>query len=117
MTVPFARLPPAERARRIANTLLALLPDAEQETMRARAHAIGETWLGESLLRWTVDDVLPPREAAAVVHATPDKLRSWVHMGVLARVGRGYRVGDVLDAAAEVRRRAQSRRRPPLAKA
>jgi hypothetical protein len=38
-------------------------------------------------------------------------------MGVLARVGRCYRVGDVLDAAAEVRRRAARRRTSPVAKA
>jgi hypothetical protein len=114
---PFPGDTPTDRARRIANTLLALLPDDERARMTARAHALGETWLGTDLLRFTTDDLLPPRDAAAIVHATPDKLRSWVRMGVLARVGRCYRVGDVLDAAAEVRRRAARRRTSPVAKA
>lgn len=98
-----------ERARRIANSLLALLPEQERAVWTARAHAVGETWLDRNLQRWTVDDVVPPREAAGLVHATPAHLRSWVRMGVLVRTGSGYRVGDVLDAAAAVHRRRRTR--------
>jgi len=98
-----------ERARRIANSLLRLLPEDEQLTWVARAHAVGETWLGANLQRWTVDDVVPPREAAGLVHVTPAHLRAWVRMGVLRRTGSGYRVGDVLDASAELHRRRGTR--------
>lgn len=100
-----------ERARRIANSLLALLPEEERAIWAARAHAVGETWLGASLQRWTVDDVIPPREAAGLVHVTPAHLRSWIRMGVLRRTGTGYRVKDVLDASAELHRRRQTRTR------
>jgi hypothetical protein len=94
---------PTERARRIANSLLALLPDDERPMWAARAHALGETWLGETLLRWSVDDVVTPGEAAALVHRSTADLRKWVQRGVLARTGKGYRVGDVIDASAAVR--------------
>jgi hypothetical protein len=91
-----------ERARRVANSLLALLPPDEAAIHIATAHRLGETWLGADLQRWMIDDVVPPSEAAGLVHATPAHLRSWVRMGVLTRTGRGYRVGDVLDASAKV---------------
>ena len=67
---------PTERARRIANSLLALLPDQERDHAIRQARAVGETWLGRNLLRWTNDDVIPPGEAAGLVHATPDLLCS-----------------------------------------
>lgn len=102
---------PVERARRIANSLLALLPAPERPMWAARAHALGETWLGEDLLRWTPDDVVTPAEAARLVHRTTADLRKWVQMGVLERNGTGYRVSEVLDAAAEVRRLRSTRRR------
>jgi len=108
---------PLERARRIANDLLALLSDADRHVAVVTARAVGETWLGASLLRWTNDDVIAPSEAAGLVHATPAHLRSWVRMGVLTRTGRGYRVQDVLDASAEVHKRRQTRTRSPVAKA
>lgn len=100
---------PTERARRIANSLLMLLPADERPVWTARAHAIGETWLGETLVRWTADDVVPPGDAARLVHRTTADLRRWVHDGLLKRVGRGYRVGDVLDAAAGAHQRRATR--------
>ncbi len=102
---------PVERARRIANSLLALLPAEDRPVWVARAHSVGEKWLGESLVRWTANDIVSPAEAARLVHRTPADLRKWIQMGVLARNGTGYRVGDVLDAAAEVQRRRRTRNR------
>lgn len=102
---------PTERARRIANSLLMLLPADERPVWTARAHAIGETWLGETLVRWTADDVVPPGEAARLVHKTTADLRKWVQMGLLKRSGSGYRVGDVLDAAATAQQRRAARGR------
>lgn len=104
-----------ERARRIANSLLALLPAEERPIWTARAHDLGETWLGESLLRWSADDVIPPREAANLAGRTTGDLRWWVHIGILQRSGKGYRVGAVLDAAAEMRRRRETPRRRKVA--
>jgi hypothetical protein len=106
---------PTERARRIANSLLALLPADERPVWVARAHELGESWLGEHLLRWTSDDVVSPAEAASLVHVKTADLRRWVSMGVLRRTGKGYRVGDVIDATAEVRRRRSTRRRGRVA--
>lgn len=113
MSWPWPDDTPTERARRIANSLLALLPADERPVWVARAHALGETWLGEHLLRWTAEDVVRPAEAAALVHRTPADLRRWVSMGVLKRTGRGYRVGDVIDASAAVARRRSARKRRP----
>jgi hypothetical protein len=107
---------PTERARRIANSLLMLLPAEERPVWAARAHAIGETWLGETLVRWTADDVVIPAEAARLVHKTTADLRKWVQMGLLARKGDGYRVGDVLDASAEAQRRRRTRGNRVVAK-
>lgn len=100
---------PTERARRIANSLLALLPEDERPVWAARAHALGETWLGDTLIRWSADDVVSPGEAAAIVHRTTADLRKWVQRDYLSRVGKGYRVGDVIDAARSVRERRASR--------
>ena len=102
---------PTVRARCIANSLLALLPADERPELIAKARAVGETWLGEDLLRWDVDDLLTPAEAARLVHVTPDRLRWWVHTGALTRTGRRYRAGDVLDAAAQVSRRRTIRKK------
>lgn len=99
-----------ERARRIANSLLALLPDAERPVWTARAHALGETWLGAELLRWTADDVVSTTEAAAIAHVGASTIRKWHSEGDLANRGRGrYRVGDVLDCAARRRARREAR--------
>lgn len=120
MTWPWPGDTTTQRARRIANSLLALLPAEERPVWAARAHALGETWLGESLLRWTADDVVKPAEAAQLVHRTTADLRNWVRIGVLGRNGNGYRVGDVLDASAEIQRRHAARvdsRRRRLVKA
>lgn len=108
-TWPWPADSPTDRARRIANSLLALLPADERPVWTARAHALGETWLGETLLRWTADDVVTPGEAAQLVHRSTADLRWWVREGELKRTGKGYRVGDVLDASAAMRRRRETR--------
>lgn len=96
-----------DRARRIANSLLALLPDGERERHVATAHQLGETWLGGDLLRWTVDDIVSTAEAAGIVHVKDSTIRKWhSEPGGLPNCGRGrYRVGDVLDYAALKRAR------------
>ena len=100
---------PTERARRIANSLLALLPEPERDTWTAQAHAVGETWLGATLLRWSADDIITTAEAAELIHVGASTIRKWHSAGQLHAQARGrYRVGDVLDCAA-ARRRARTR--------
>lgn len=95
-----------ERARRIANSLLALLPDDEREKAVATAHQLGETWLGGDLLRWTTDDIVSTADAAGLLHVKASTIRKWHSEGDLPNCGRGrYRVGDVLDCAAVRRSR------------
>jgi len=114
--IPFPRLPPVERARRIANSLLALLPDAERQTMTARAHAVGETWLGARLVTYADDEAITTRQAAELLCVSEAVIRQWACMHhpadpdrrLLARAGRRgreqtYRVRDLLDASAAVR--------------
>lgn len=103
---------PTERARRIANSLLALLPDPDdREHWRRRAHELGETWLGADLVRWEPDDIVSTEDAAHLVHVSPSAIRKWHSAGRLANVARGrYRVADVLDCAAEMRSRRVHRR-------
>lgn len=117
MTVPFPRLPPAERARRIANTLLALLSPPERELYTARAHALGETWLGASLLTYTPDQAITTRQASELLCVSEGVIRNWACMPhpedgnrpLLPRAGRDgknqtYLVRNLLDASAAVRR-------------
>lgn len=102
---------PTERARRIANSLLTLLPADEQPTWIAQARAVGETWLGADLVRWTADDIVTTATAADLVHVLPATIRRWHSDGELPNKSRGrYRVGDVLDCAAARRKRRSTRR-------
>lgn len=114
---------PTERARRIANSLLALLPADERPIWTARAHALGETWLGETLLRWTADDAITGKEAAQMLSVSEAVIRQWACKAhpddpdkpLLRRFRmqgrcRTYLVKDLLDAAAVVRQSRESRR-------
>ena len=96
-----------ERARRIANSLLGLLPDGERDIAIRKARAVGETWLGANLLRWTKDDVVTTAQAAELIHMRPSTIRKWHSQGHLpnhlGRPGR-YVVAAVLDCAAQRRR-------------
>lgn len=101
---------PVDRARRIANTLLAHLPDDLQADMIRAARLVGETWLGASLLRFTVDDVVTTGQAAEVIHVGAATIRKWHSLGYLDNQGTGrYRLGDVLDCAAARRRERDAR--------
>ena len=111
MTWPWPGDTPTERARRIANSLVALLPAHERDFWVAKAHELGETWLGTSLARYTNDDVVSTAEAAALAYVGGSTIRKWHSLGQLKAVGRGrYRVGDVLDCAAARRGARQQRR-------
>ena len=113
--IPFPRLPPVDRARAIANSLLALLPPAERDFMTERAHALGETWLGASLLTYTDDEAITTRQAAALLCVSELVIRQWACMPhpteprpLLPRAGRRghaqtYLVRDLLDACAAIR--------------
>lgn len=95
-----------ERARRIANSLLALLSEGERDIAVRRAHAVGETWLGGSLIRHELDDKVSTAEAAQLIHVKPSTIRKWHSEGDLRAVGRGYYlVRDVLDCSAARRAR------------
>lgn len=92
---------PCERARRIANSLLALLPDEEQARHIRTARRLGETWLGVELLRWTPTDVVTTAQAAELLHVGASTIRKWHSLGYLPNHGRGrYVVAMVLDCAA-----------------
>lgn len=92
-----------ERARKIANSLLALLPDTEREHAIRQARAVGETWLGANLLRWDKTDVVCTADAAELAGVGPSTIRKWHSQGYLpnhgGRAGR-YVVALVLDCAA-----------------
>jgi hypothetical protein len=106
-----------DRARRIANDLLAHLPDEEQARYAATAHGVGETWLGERLLMHERDQAITTQEAAALVSVSEDVIRRWACTPhprkpgrmLLPRAGRQgrsmtYIVARVLEASAEVSR-------------
>jgi excisionase family DNA binding protein len=98
---------PTERARRIANSLLALLPDQQRDHAIRQARAVGETWLGRTLLRWDKTDAVTTAEAAELLHVNPSTIRKWHSEGHLpnhqGRTG-VYVVAHVLDCAAQRRR-------------
>lgn len=106
-----------ERARRIANSLLALLPAEEQPEWIARAHELGETWFGEGLVIYTPDQAINTAQAAQLIGVSQDVIRQWAckphpedpGRKLLPRFKkqgnhRTYLAGDVLDAAAALRR-------------
>ena len=96
---------PVDRARAVANSLLALLSDHEQTVAIRKARAVGESWLGANLLRFDVTDVITTAEAAELVHVGASTIRKWHSEGHLPnhRTGR-YVVAAVLDCAAARRR-------------
>lgn len=96
---------PCDRARQIANSLLAQLPVQDREAAVRRARALGETWLGANLLRWDSTDVITTAEAAELLHTSPATIRKWHSRGWLPNHGTGrYVVAQVLDCAAARRR-------------
>lgn len=96
---------PCERARRIANSLLALLSEPDRDMAIRKARAVGQTWLGANLLRWDYSDIITTAEAAQLLHTTPSVIRKWHSRGYLPNCGKGrYLVAAVLDCAAARRR-------------
>lgn len=69
-----------DRARRIANSLLALLPDDERAQHVATAHRYGETWLGEASVLEGPDDPVTTERAAEIAHVSQDVIRQWACM-------------------------------------
>lgn len=123
MTWPWPGDTPTERARRIANSLVALLPEPDRTLMIAKAHALGETWLGSSLVVHEPDETITTRDAAAMLCVGEDTIRAWATRAhpddptrpLLARVGwrggfRTYKVADLLDAARLIRTARAERR-------
>jgi hypothetical protein len=95
-----------ERARRIACSLLALLPDPDERAgYIAIARRYGETWLGESLVLHDDTAVVTTAEAADIAHVHPGVIRRWHSEGHLPAVARGRYV------VAEVRRCAETKRK------
>jgi hypothetical protein len=116
--IGFTELAPVERARRIANSLLALLPAHERAIWAARAQALGETWLGASMIVYTDDQAITTQEAAQLLCVSEDNIRDWARRAHPERPGRmllpraglvgrqqTYLVRNLLDASAAVRRR------------
>jgi hypothetical protein len=101
VTWPWPRDSPTDRARAVANSLLALLPESDRDDAIRQARAVGETWLGANLLRWDISDVVTTSEAAELIHVGASTIRKWHSLGYLPNQGTGrYLVGDVLDCAA-----------------
>ena len=115
---------PVDRARRIANSLLAQLHHLEAAHNVAAAHRLGETWLGSTLVAYDNDQAITTRQAAQLLCVSEGVIRLWActphptrpgHM-LLARAGRRgraqtYIVRALLDASFEVSR-ARERRQP-----
>lgn len=108
---------PCERARRIANSLLALLSESDRDMAIRKARAVGETWLGEQLLLYTADQAITTAQAAAMLSVSQDVIRQWAcrphpdgsGRALLPRAGRRgremtYLVRNVLDASYHSRR-------------
>lgn len=83
----------------------------------ARAHALGETWLGTTLVTYTPESTITGDLAAQLVCVPEYEIRRWAaaphpddpQRRLLPRAGRRgrrqtYLVADVLDAAAALRR-------------
>jgi len=85
--------------------LLRLPPEMQQQAIR-EARAVGETWLGPELLRWSDDDVITTAQAAELLHVREHTIRQWHSREGLPNAGRPgrYRVRDLLDWTARRRR-------------
>ena len=95
-----------DRARRIANSALDEVPEPTRTKLIELAHALGETWLGATLMRWTPDDTITSEQAAQLVHVAPATIRKWRSRGHLhANQDGHYKVSDVLACAAARRQR------------
>ena len=92
-----------QRARQVANWILDRLSTADRDDVIRQARAVGETWLGEQLLRWTNTDVVTTSQAAELVQVGASTVRKWHSEGHLPNhQGRKgyYVVQQVRDCAA-----------------
>ena len=97
---------PLERARRIANSLLALLPDPDERAgYIAIARRFGETWLGESLVLHDDTDIVTTAEAADIAYVRPGTIRRWHSEGALSAHTRGRYVVAAVRECAEAKRK------------
>jgi len=97
---------PLERARRIANSLLALMPDPDERAgYIAIARRFGETWLGESLVLHDDTAIVTTAEAADIAYVRPGTIRRWHSEGALSAVSRGRYVVAAVRECAEAKRR------------
>lgn len=119
---------PVDRARRIANSLLAELAEIRPEHARqhvAAAHRLGQTWLGSTLVTHEPDQAITTREAAEMLCVSEGVIRLWActphptrpDVMLLARAGRRgrqqtYIVRNLLNAAYEASRAKGIRRAP-----
>jgi len=109
---------PVDRARRIANSLLAQLHQldpAEAARNVAAAHRLGETWFGSTLVAYESDEAITTKQAAELLCVSEGVIRLWActphptrpGQMLLARAGRRgraqtYIVRALLDASFEV---------------
>ena len=112
-----------DRARRIANSLLSLVPEQQRDAIVSQAHRYGETWLGHDEVTADPDSYVSGADAADLVAVSPATIRQWAateHPGVPGRMllprgpfrqrERTYLVRDVLSAAGTVRRARHAKR-------
>jgi hypothetical protein len=110
-TWPWPGETPLERARRIANSLLALMPDPDERAgYIAIARRYGETWLGENLILHDDTDVVSTAEAADIAYVRPGTIRRWHFEGFLPSIGRGRYVVSAVRACAETKRQMRATR-------
>jgi hypothetical protein len=119
---------PVDRARRIANSLLAQLhqldPD-EAAHNAAAAHRLGETWLGSTMVLYDNDQAITTQQAAELLCVSEGVIRLWActphptmpGQMLLPRAGRRgrhqtYIVRALRDASFEVSRMRSTRRAP-----
>ena len=119
---------PVDRARRIANSLLAQLDHLDHDEAAhnvAAAHRLGQTWLGSTLVTYEPDQAITTRQAAALLCVSEGVIRMWActqhptrpGQALLARAGRRgreqtYIVRSLYDAAFEAARMRGVRRAP-----
>jgi len=117
---PFEGDRPIDRARRIANSLLAYLDDADREHIVEQAHRYGEAWLGGSLVVYDDDQAITGDLAAEMLAVPEHEVRRWATMPhpddptrpLLPRAGlagrrQTYVVAHLLEARDALRRHRQ----------
>lgn len=106
---PFPNDTPADRARTIANQLLADLAESDPaaaEKRRTQVHALGETWLGAAPAQ-TAGEWLTREEVAELAGVGVRAVSNWTHRGSrgrhLTRHPQGYSEREVHDFLAALR--------------